>query len=1093
MSEMTSVVEQQHQQQQYVGGAVATNDKLCCKDCGMNFDSSISLDVHLRYHQHNLLNQWATQTSQQEESNNNNSKAGNHNSGGTGTIKRESVTAPADSSETASRPASEGSAPPSSARLQHQHQEQGFNQHFVTPMFGDPQYFMHGEANYILPHHFSPDDEDDETAGTTRSGQSGNYTRYHPYHHPQHQHFAAERANSVSSTSPRSPLQCDKCGGVYEDAAQLAEHIRSNHSGSPSVYPPTAQSQYQQLAGSPQQQQQVTQSQQSQAQAQQQQMHVSSPQSQSNQQQQRHPQQQQQPTYDFVTVKNEVKQEPEEQAEILDLDSHKVQTHRYEEEFMRLHHQHQHQDMHVQMQHQVLQQHQARGTTHSVTSMLSWPPGSQPHDYHPVMSPMGPLDSVSPIQENQFMRGQQQHIPPVEPPRHPGSPIITSTQSMPSHPIPAGLMQQNPKPPPISGNQSWKSNEARRPKTYNCTACNKWFTSSGHLKRHYNTTLHKNAVKQSNQPDPANMPISAHHHPGREANSGRAGAASRNSPELSSSSSPPNLMAGPSGEATRGLLHTPTTTTTTTAIFNNNSSSNSSSEATPVQAVQKSLQHQSVRQQQQQQSQSQQSSTVMMVSDLVFLGSPASSPMAQTQHQQSQHQHQQMGSPSPQLGHHQHQQQQQHHHHHHHISTDSPSQIAPSGHHPMNSPISPMQQHPVHMGSPSPMASGHHHMSSPSPIMAGVVPASMASPPPGTMMGGTSMPHQPYPNALPPHVITITSIPGLLESITSQLTTTGNSGMHTMPTTNQQHQHQEMLPSFGTFSNHHQHQHQHEHQHKLMPSFSQFGCVANGFTGQDQSSVVNVGGLSPEEGIPQDRSFDSPVSNYDIYRTSPPRYECLGGIDMMQSTDGNIIVSTYSQLQQQQVASSQQQQQQQSPRETNNNLPHLTAKEDINPNIVTKRSDPKEEKSNSKIMTKEHQVTSTNTGSHYISVNGLHKCIECDKVFNKACYLTQHNKSFHSGDKPFKCNQCGKRFPHEYLHAEHLQKHAGDKPYKCEICPKQFNHKTDLRRHMCLHTGEKPYACDNCGKGFIRKDHMMKHLETHKKKSNNHHKLHLRA
>ncbi|XP_037936025.1 chromatin modification-related protein eaf-1 isoform X2 [Teleopsis dalmanni] len=63
---------------------------------------------------------------------------------------------------------------------------------------------------------------------------------------------------------------------------------------------------------------------------------------------------------------------------------------------------------------------------------------------------------------------------------------------------------------------SWKSNEARRPKTYNCTACNKWFTSSGHLKRHYNTTLHKNAVKSSGQPDPATMPISVHHHPSRD-------------------------------------------------------------------------------------------------------------------------------------------------------------------------------------------------------------------------------------------------------------------------------------------------------------------------------------------------------------------------------------------------------------------------------------------------------------------------------------------------------------------------------------------------------------------------------------------------
>ncbi|XP_020715738.1 uncharacterized protein LOC101458935 isoform X2 [Ceratitis capitata] len=63
---------------------------------------------------------------------------------------------------------------------------------------------------------------------------------------------------------------------------------------------------------------------------------------------------------------------------------------------------------------------------------------------------------------------------------------------------------------------TWKSNEARRPKTYNCTACNKWFTSSGHLKRHYNTTLHKNAVKSSGQPDPATLPISVHHHPARD-------------------------------------------------------------------------------------------------------------------------------------------------------------------------------------------------------------------------------------------------------------------------------------------------------------------------------------------------------------------------------------------------------------------------------------------------------------------------------------------------------------------------------------------------------------------------------------------------
>ena len=38
-----------------------------------------------------------------------------------------------------------------------------------------------------------------------------------------------------------------------------------------------------------------------------------------------------------------------------------------------------------------------------------------------------------------------------------------------------------------------KSDKAkvRGPKTFNCLACNKWFTSRAHLNRHYKTTLHK--------------------------------------------------------------------------------------------------------------------------------------------------------------------------------------------------------------------------------------------------------------------------------------------------------------------------------------------------------------------------------------------------------------------------------------------------------------------------------------------------------------------------------------------------------------------------------------------------------------------------
>ena len=59
---------------------------------------------------------------------------------------------------------------------------------------------------------------------------------------------------------------------------------------------------------------------------------------------------------------------------------------------------------------------------------------------------------------------------------------------------------------------------------------------------------------------------------------------------------------------------------------------------------------------------------------------------------------------------------------------------------------------------------------------------------------------------------------------------------------------------------------------------------------------------------------------------------------------------------------------------------------------------------------------STGGGAGGNNVDGEFRCNECDKIFTRLCYLKQHNKTFHNGEKPYKCGQCGKRFPVEVLY-----------------------------------------------------------------------------
>lgn len=970
MAGNSGVQQQSHQQ------FLQTNSPFHCKECGISLNSAESLEVHLQYHKENLLKHWAIQaaSSNGEETNNNTTK---------GNVKRELISnntvAAADSSDSLQKKSPEYSRatpdtlyahPPTpqsyqSASSPYQNNDtanfspnfQNFQQiktekssptpsqqnqfHQTYNNFADPQYFSM-EHNQTQQY---PQDSFVQKSAPPNSP----YVRYHPYQSQQNTYERQPQAQ-VSSSSPAYPPQptpspspkvCDKCGYVCDSAAQLIEHLNMAH-------PPTPAP------------------------------HLAS--YQSNQH--------------FMYDHHSIKQEEPSESEILDLDSHKVVHNIFPDDEKR--------------------QDGESSNPHSVTGMLnSWPQSQpqqklfrgpeqqqrgvfmnaaeqkvfvqsipenisdnkmfpseqklfQPHQIHNQdFLGNGVTTTTQENAGNMICQPAQQSYRPFEHmhPSPPNAPVISSTQ-----------VPSNPSQPPSGGSQkssSWKSNEARRPKTYNCTACNKWFTSSGHLKRHYNTTLHKNAVKSSGQPDPASLPISAHHHPARDNN------LSKQVDDRPQSNSGDDMRS----DETNGM---PPQFDRLTAMPG-------------------------------------------------LLQQPPNGPYDR--------------QPAPNIHH-------------------TPPLHSPMSHSPMaHSPMPPQHQSPIgsHLnpnlsnGSPP---NGEAGLSTTNLDSRGLL--SIGTPPintgsthhgfnmaPQHLMSMENNQFQMYPNELAPHVTQAMAI--------NNLNTTGDFAFGS--TLISQVEDNQPLPSFAQI-----------HTHRY------------GIIGYD---IANVGGGGTAT---TPFSYYSEPQNVSEFRTVMYRYntEDYNKLTVLPSEEQTEMQDEY-------ILGY-------SPNHNNNH------EEDISMVSIESESESKihimeetkmqimedikqrleaQPKSPEKAHTKrDYEET---TGSPLISstVNkpGLHKCYDCDKVFNKACYLTQHNKTFHSGDKPFKCSRCGKRFSCEITYQEHLSKHAGDKPHKCDLCPKQFNHKTDLRRHMCLHTGQKPYACDTCGKGFIRKDHMMKHCETHVRKT----------